>query len=185
MGTFKFIETPIKDLLLIETEVFADSRGSFQETFRKDAFTEAGIFVDFVQDNQSYSIRNVLRGLHFQMKKPQGKLVRVVLGEIYDVAVDLRRDSDTYGQWYGVHLSRENHQQLYVPPNFAHGFLTLSDEAIVLYSCTDYYDGQDQGGVCWNDPTLGIKWPLSGEQPLLSEKDANNQTFGKYQTRRK
>ncbi|HOO40647.1 MAG TPA: dTDP-4-dehydrorhamnose 3,5-epimerase [Syntrophales bacterium] len=181
MAAFQFIETPIEDLLLIETEVFADSRGSFQETFRQDAFSHAGISLDFVQDNQSRSIRNVLRGLHFQRKKPQGKLVRAVLGEIYDVAVDLRQDSSTYGQWHGVRLSRENRRQFYLPPGFAHGFLTLSREAIVLYRCTDYYDGQDQGGICWNDPTLNIQWPLSGEAPILSDKDLQNQTFAAYQ----
>jgi len=181
MAAFQFIETPIKNLLLIETEVFADSRGSFQETFRQDAFSQAGIPMDLVQDNQSCSIRNVLRGLHFQRKKPQGKLVRVVFGEIYDVAVDLRKDSDTYGQWHGVRLSQENHRQLYLPSQFAHGFLTLSQEAIVLYSCTDYYDGQDQGGICWNDPTLNIQWPLAGEMPILSDKDLQNQTFVEYQ----
>ncbi|MBN2321632.1 MAG: dTDP-4-dehydrorhamnose 3,5-epimerase [Acidobacteria bacterium] len=180
MAAFQFIETPLKDLLLIETEVFADSRGGFQETFRKDAFAQAGISVDFVQDNQSYSICNVLRGLHFQKRKPQGKLVRAVVGEIYDVAVDLRKNSNTYGQWYGAHLSRDNHRQLYLPPHFAHGFLTISQEAIVLYSCTDYYDGQDQEGICWNDPTLDIKWPLSGALPILSDKDAQNQTFAEY-----
>ena len=181
MAAFQFIKTPIEDLLLVETEVFADSRGSFQETFRRDAFSQAGISLDFVQDNQSRSIRNVLRGLHFQRKKPQGKLVRAVWGEIYDVAVDLRKDSNTYGQWYGACLSLENHRQLYVPPHFAHGFLTLSPEAIVLYRCTDYYDGQDQDGICWNDPTLNIQWPLSGEVPILSEKDLKNQTFAAYQ----
>ena len=180
MAAFQFIETPIKDLLLIETEVFADSRGCFEETFRKDIFAHVGICVDFVQDNQSFSIRHVLRGLHFQRRKPQGKLVRTIVGEIFDVSVDLRKESMAYGHWYGIRLSRENHRQLYVPPGFAHGFLTLSQEAIILYSCTDYYDGQDQDGICWNDPTLDIKWPLRGTAPILSDKDTNNQTFEAY-----
>jgi len=180
MAAFEFLETPLKDLLLVETVIFADSRGSFQETFRQDLFAQHGISLNFVQANQSYSKRHVLRGLHFQTKHPQGKLVRVVWGEIYDVAVDLRRESPTLGKWYGVLLSGQNRKQLYVPPGFAHGFLTLSDEAIVLYECTDYYDAAGQDGIIWNDPTLAIDWPVGENIPVLSEKDANNKTFAEY-----
>ena len=180
MALFTFKETPIKDLLLIETTIFADERGSFQETFRQDIFAQQGISPDFVQSNQSRSKRHVLRGLHFQTAHPQGKLVRTVWGEIYDVAVDLRKESPTLGKWYGILLGQENRKQLYIPPGFAHGFLTLSDEAIVLYDCTDYYDAAGQDGIIWNDPTLAIDWPIGENHPILSEKDRHNKTFAEY-----
>ena len=180
MAVFTFKETPIKDLLLIETAIFADSRGSFQETFRQDLFAQHGINTDFVQSNQSCSVRHVLRGLHFQTEHPQGKLIRTAWGEIYDVAVDLRKESPAFGKWHGVILGRENRKLLYVPPGFAHGFLTLSDEAIVIYDCTDYYDAAGQDGIIWNDPTLAIDWPIGGNSPILSEKDQNNKTFAEY-----
>jgi len=180
MTTFVFKETPIKDLLLIETVIFTDDRGNFQETFRQDLFAQHGVNLDFVQSNQSRSKRHVLRGLHFQTEHPQGKLVRAICGEVYDVAVDLRKESPTFGKWYGVTLGRENKRQLYVPPGFAHGFLTLSDEAIVLYNCTDYYDAPGQDGIVWNDPTLAIDWPIGENHPILSEKDQNNKTFAEY-----
>jgi dTDP-4-dehydrorhamnose 3,5-epimerase len=141
------------------------------ETWRADEFAKAGIPVNFVQDNQSKSRKGVLRGLHFQKKNPQGKLVRVISGEVYDVAVDLRKKSPTFGKWYGVTLSAENKKQFYVPEGFAHGFLVLSETAEFVYKCTRFYDPDDEGGLAWNDPGIGIDWPISGLVVLLSEKD--------------
>lgn len=172
MGQFKMIETGIEGLLIIEPKVFGDERGYFMETYNGNDFREAGLNVQFVQDNQSKSRKGVLRGLHFQKTYPQGKLVRVLRGEVYDVAVDLRKDSPTYKKWFGVLLSGENNKQFYVPAGFAHGFLVLSDEAEFAYKCTDFYHPEDEDGIIWDDPDIGIKWPLEGVgEPLLSDKD--------------
>ena len=174
MGNFKFIETKIKDLYIIEPKVFGDSRGYFMESYNKKDFEEAGLSMTFVQDNESKSKKGVLRGMHFQTKHTQGKLVRVTSGEVYDVAVDLRKDSPTFGQWEGVFLSAENKRQFYVPEGFAHGFLVLSDEAVFNYKCTDYYAPEYDCGLLWNDEDVNIQWPLDGiEEVLLSEKDKN------------
>lgn len=172
MGKFKFMETSIEGVYIIEPTVFGDERGYFMETYQEREFKEAGINATFVQDNQSKSKRGVLRGLHFQRTKPQGKLVRVIRGEVFDVAVDLRRDSATYGKWEGVTLSEDNKKQFYIPEGFAHGFIVLSDEAEFTYKCTDFYDANDEGGILWNDPEIGVEWPLEGvDEITLSEKD--------------
>lgn len=171
MAKFKFIETKIKDLYVIEPTVFGDDRGYFMESYSKKEFFDAGLKMEFVQDNESKSKRGVLRGLHFQTKHTQGKLVRVIKGEVFDVAVDLREGSSTYGMWEGAVLSEENKKQFYVPEGFAHGFLVMSDEAIFTYKCTDYYAPEYDGGIIWNDSDVGIEWPLNGMEPLLSEKD--------------
>ncbi|SHE37157.1 dTDP-4-dehydrorhamnose 3,5-epimerase [Clostridium fallax] len=178
MSKFKFIETKIKDLYIIEPTVFGDERGYFMETYSKKDFFDAGLTMEFVQDNESKSRKGVLRGLHFQSKHTQGKLVRVVKGSVYDVAVDLRKGSETFGMWEGVLLSEENKRQFYVPEGFAHGFLVLSEEAIFNYKCTDFYAPEYDGGVLWNDPDIGIEWPIDGiEEILLSEKDKNQKTL--------
>ena len=172
MSKFNFIQTGIEDLYVIEPTVFGDARGFFLETYHREAFHAAGLTMEFVQDNHSQSTKGVLRGLHFQIKHPQGKLVRVTRGEVYDVAVDLREGSATYGGWYGVYLSGENKKLFYVPEGFAHGFLVLSDETEFQYKCTDFYHPEDEGGVLWNDPDLGIDWPVGRVgQVLLSPKD--------------
>lgn len=172
MGKFNFIETPIKDLYVIEPTVYGDNRGFFMETYNYNEFKEAGLDMQFVQDNHSKSKKGVLRGLHFQINNPQGKLVRVIKGEVFDVAVDIRKDSETYGKWYGVLLNEENKRQFYVPEGFAHGFLVMSDEAEFVYKCTDFYNPEDEGGIRWNDEEIGIEWPLDGiEEILLSDKD--------------
>lgn len=172
MGNFKFTETGIQGLMIIEPMVFGDNRGYFMETYNYNQFKEAGMDMVFVQDNQSKSKKGVLRGLHFQAKHPQGKLVRVLSGEVFDVGVDLRKGSPTFGKWYGVILSGENRKQFYVPEGFAHGFVVLSDEAEFAYKCTDFYHPEDEVGIIWNDPTIGIEWPLEGlEEVILSEKD--------------
>ena len=178
MGKFNFIKTEIEDLILVEPTVFGDSRGYFMETYQKEEFKAGGIDVDFVQDNQSCSGKGVLRGMHFQKKNPQGKLVRVVSGAVYDVAVDLRKDSKTYGKWQGFVLSAENKKQLYVPEGFAHGFLVLSDSAEFVYKCTRYYDGSDEGGLMYNDPDLNIDWTahFDGEF-IISDKDKKHPLF--------
>ena len=174
MSNFKFIETKIKDLYIIEPKVFGDNRGYFIETYSKKAFNEAGLTMEFVQDNESRSKKGVLRGLHFQTKHTQGKLVRVTDGAVYDVAVDLRKGSPTYGQWEGILLTAENKKQFYVPEGFAHGFLVVSDYATFNYKCTDFYAPEYDGGILWNDPDIGVEWPLEGiEEILLSEKDKN------------
>jgi len=166
------VKTKLKDCVIIEPKVFGDERGFFLETFQAVRYADfAGINSPFLQDNHSRSSKGVLRGLHFQKTKPQGKLVRVVRGEVYDVAVDIRSGSPTYGQWEAVILSEENKTQFWVPPGFAHGFLVLSDTADFEYKCTDYYDSSDEGSVLWNDPDLNVPWPI--DNPLLSEKDAN------------
>lgn len=174
MGKFNFVETPIEGLYIIETGFFGDNRGYFMETYNYEDFKKAGLDMVFVQDNQSMSKKGVLRGMHFQKTHPQGKLVRALKGEVFDVAVDLRKDSKTYGKWYGVLLSEENKKQFYVPEGFAHGFLVLSETAEFAYKCTDFYYPEDQEGILWNDPDIGIEWPLEGiDEVILSEKDKN------------
>ncbi|MCI8955877.1 MAG: dTDP-4-dehydrorhamnose 3,5-epimerase [Eubacterium sp.] len=164
MGQIKVTKTDIKDLVIIEPTVHGDDRGYFMETYNQNDMKEAGIDVEFVQDNQSMSTKGVLRGLHYQKQFPQAKLVRVIKGEVFDVAVDLRKDSETYGGWFGIRLSEENKKQFYVPAGFAHGFLVLSDEAEFCYKVTDFYHPGDEGGIAWNDPDLGIEWPgVTGE----------------------
>jgi dTDP-4-dehydrorhamnose 3,5-epimerase len=170
-----FNKTKIDGVYIIEPKVFGDNRGYFMETYNKEDFVEAGLNMTFVQDNESKSSKGVLRGLHFQRKHSQGKLVRVTSGEVFDVAVDLRTGSPTYGHWEGVILSEENKKQFYIPEGFAHGFLVLSDEAVFNYKCTDLYSPEYDGGVMWNDPDINIKWPIDGiENILLSEKDKNH-----------
>jgi dTDP-4-dehydrorhamnose 3,5-epimerase len=169
-------ETAIPGVLLLTPRVFEDERGFFMESYNRQRFAEIGLDMAFVQDNHSKSVRNVLRGLHYQIRQVQGKLVRAVVGEIFDAAVDLRRDSPTLGKWVGVKLSAANRQMLWVPPGFAHGFLTLSDTAEVLYKTTDYYAPAHERCVRWNDPQLDIHWPLQGE-PLLSPKDGLGVAF--------
>ncbi len=172
MGNFNFIKTDIEDLYVIEQKVFGDERGFFMETYNKKDFFEAGLKMEFVQDNHSKSKKGVLRGLHFQVNNPQGKLVRVIDGEVFDVAVDLRKDSKTYGKWFGLFLNAENKKQLYVPEGFAHGFLVTSETAQFCYKCTNLYDPKDEGGVQWNDETININWPLDKvEEVILSDKD--------------
>lgn len=164
------IATAIPDVFMIAPKVFGDDRGFFLESYNRRSMAALGIDFDFVQDNHSRSARGVLRGLHYQIKQPQGKLVRVVAGEIYDVAVDMRRASPSFGKWAGMVLSVENKRMAWVPPGFAHGFYVVSESAEVLYKATDYYAPEHERSLLWNDPALGIEWPLSGE-PLLSEKD--------------
>ena len=169
-----FISTQIPDVILIKPDVFRDERGIFFESYQKQHFTEARISLDFVQDNCSGSRQGVLRGLHYQVKQPQGKLVHVIAGEIFDVAVDIRRSSPTFGQWVGINLSSQNKHQLWIPPGFAHGFFVLSEWAEIYYKATDYYAPQWERTILWNDPALGIEWPLTaGSAPSLSPKDAN------------
>lgn len=168
--SFIFNKTSIDGVYIIDPQVFGDSRGYFYETYQKDIFDAAGLKYNFVQANQSKSHKGVLRGLHFQTRKPQAKLVRVVVGEVYDVAVDLRKNSSTYGKYVGVVLSEENHNIFMIPRGFAHGFYVLSDTAVFEYQVDDVYDPGYEGGIMWNDPDIGIKWPLDGE-PELSAKD--------------
>jgi dTDP-4-dehydrorhamnose 3,5-epimerase len=164
------VKTKLHDCVIVEPKVFGDERGFFLETFQAERYAElAGIKLPFMQDNHSRSSKAVLRGLHYQKTKPQGKLVRVVRGEVYDVAVDIRQDSPTFGQWEGVILSEENKRQFWVPPGFAHGFVVLSDTADFEYKCTDYYDPSDEGSILWSDPDLNIPWPIAN--PVLSTKD--------------
>jgi dTDP-4-dehydrorhamnose 3,5-epimerase len=178
MGKFKFKKTSIEDVYIIEPTIFGDERGYFMETYHQNEFKEAGLDLNFVQDNQSKSTKGVIRGLHFQFNNPQGKLVRVIKGEVFDVAVDLRKESPTYGKWEGVKLSETNKKQFYVPEGFAHGFLVLSEEAEFTYKCTDFYDAQDEGGILWNDPDIGIIWPIEDiNKVILSEKDRNWKTL--------
>jgi len=167
----KFIPTPLPDVLLLEPKIFQDERGFFLESYQKKSFSEAGIPFDFVQDNHSKSCQGVLRGLHYQIKQPQGKLVRVIAGEIFDVAVDIRRHSSTFGKWFGTYLSADNKQMLWVPVGFAHGFYVTSPEAEVLYKATDYYAPQWERAILWNDPAINIQWPIQDEAPSLSTKD--------------
>ena len=171
MGKMTVTKTPIDGLAIIEPAVYGDDRGYMMETYNQRDFEAAGLPTAFVQDNQSLSRRGVLRGLHFQVRRPQGKLVRVLRGEVFDVGVDLRPGSPTYAQWFGVTLSGENKKQLYVPEGFAHGFVVLSEAAELAYKCTAFYDPADEGGIRWDDPTIGIGWPVGREEIFLSEKD--------------
>ncbi|MDP9994306.1 dTDP-4-dehydrorhamnose 3,5-epimerase [Variovorax boronicumulans] len=175
----KATPTSIPDVLVIEPKVFGDARGFFFESFNQKAFDEAiGRHADFVQDNHSRSAKGVLRGLHYQVQQPQGKLVRVVRGAVFDVAVDIRKSSPTFGKWVGVELNEDNHKQLWVPAGFAHGFLVLSETAEFLYKTTDYYAPAHERCIVWNDRTLGIAWPDIGMQPQLSAKDAAGSSLG-------
>lgn len=177
MGKFEKIETGIEGLTIIKPTVYGDSRGSFMETYNRKDFEKIGITDEFVQDNHSKSCKGVLRGLHFQKEFPQAKLVRVIKGEVYDVAVDLRKNSSTYGKYYGVTLSEENKLQFFIPKEFAHGFLVISEESEFVYKCTDFYYPNDEDGIIWNDSKIGIEWPLEKingvEKIVLSEKDKN------------
>ena len=168
----KFLSTEIKQVLIIEPKVYEDERGFFMETFRANLLAENGIPYQFIQDNHSGSKKNILRGLHYQIRHPQGKLVRAIRGEIFDVAVDLRRSSVTFGQWVGVTLSEVNKKMLWIPPGFAHGYYVLSDWAEIVYKATDYYAPESDRSIVWNDPDIAINWPIpSCTEPLLSEKD--------------
>ena len=182
MNNFTVKNTPIKDLVIIETKVFGDSRGFFMETYNQASFEELGLKMNFIQDNHSKSKKGVLRGLHFQTKHTQGKLVRVIKGRVYDVAVDLRKGSETFGQWYGIELSEENKLMFYVPEGFAHGFLTLDDETEFVYRCTDLYAPEYDSGILWSDRTLNIDWKfeefgINSEELTISEKDQKQQEF--------
>ena len=186
MGKIKVTENcgGIEGLKVIEPAVFGDARGYFMETYNYNDFAEAGIDCTFVQDNQSASAKGVLRGLHFQIDYPQDKLVRVIKGEVFDVAVDLRGGSPTFGKWYGIRLSEENKKQFFIPKNFAHGFLVLSDYAEFCYKVTDFYHPNDEGGILWNDEEIGVEWPMpegmSGEELILSDKDKVQKSFAEY-----
>ena len=172
MGKIKVTRCEIEGLCVIEPKVFYDERGYFVETYNYNDFKEEGLDMQFVQDNQSMSVKGVLRGLHYQKQYPQGKLVRCIRGKVFDVAVDLRRSSATYGKWFGVELSAENKKQFYIPEGFAHGFIVLSDEAEFAYKCTDFYHPGDEGGLAWNDPKIGVDWPIEeGMKLIISEKD--------------
>jgi len=171
MGKFQFQKTDIAGVCIIEPTAFSDGRGYFMETYNKHDFQEAGIGTEFVQDNQSKSKKGVLRGLHFQKNYPQAKLVRVISGEVFDVAVDLRTGSETFGRWVGVTLSAENRKQFFIPKGFAHGFLVLSETAEFIYKCDEFYHPEDEGGVRWDDPAIGIDWPDAGVAYTLSSKD--------------
>lgn len=198
MGQTKVTKLPIEGLYIIEPKLFSDYRGYFMETYNKSDLAEEGLNMTFVQDNQSMSIKGVLRGLHYQINHPQGKLVRVIKGRVFDVAVDIRKDSPTYLQWYGVELSEENKKQFYISPGFAHGFLVLSDIAEFCYKCTDFYHPEDEGGIAWNDPTIHVSWPSvigvykgtafaegytleDGTKLTISEKDQNREAISKFE----
>ncbi|MDR3423978.1 MAG: dTDP-4-dehydrorhamnose 3,5-epimerase [Alphaproteobacteria bacterium] len=175
------IPTPLPDVFILEPKVFGDARGFFMESYNARTLRETlGIAYDFVQDNHSRSAKGVLRGLHYQIRQPQGKLVRVVKGRVFDVAVDLRKTSKTFGGWTGVELSEDNHRQFWIPPGFAHGFVVLSDTGDFLYKTTDYYAPEHERCLIWNDPTVGIEWPLEGE-PILSAKDRQGLPFDKIE----
>ena len=178
MGKLTVEKTPIDGVVIVTPAVYGDERGYFTETYNERDYAEAGIDVRFVQDNQSRSRRGVLRGLHFQKNYPQSKLVRVLEGEVFDVAVDLRPESPTYGQWVGVLLTAENHKQFFVPRGFAHGFLVLSETATFAYKCDEFYHPEDEGGLAWDDPTVGVAWPITPDMELLlSEKDRRQPTL--------
>ena len=183
-GNFTFTPTAIEGVIIVDAKSFGDERGYFMETYKRPDFVAGGIDVEFVQDNQSSSVKGVLRGLHFQIEHPQSKLVRVVKGEVFDVCVDLREGSPTYGKWEGVVLSAENRRQFFIPRGFAHGFLVLTDTAEFCYKCDDVYHPNDEGGLMWNDPAIGIEWPaLEGDEVfdaakvVLSEKDKHHPAF--------
>jgi len=183
MSKFKKIDTFIQGLFIIEPAVFNDERGFFMETYNHKEFSQLGINTIFVQDNHSKSKKGVLRGLHFQKKHPQAKLIRVVSGTIYDIAVDLRKKSPTFGKWYGIELSSENKKQIYIPQGFAHGFLTLSEEADVLYKASDYYHPEDEYGIIWNDPDLNINWQVDKvDSIIISQKDKSFKSFDKIKS---
>ncbi len=181
MAKFHFTETPLKGLYIIEPTVYGDGRGYFMETFNAEFAPYLrhldGSPAAFVQDNESFSRRGVLRGLHFQIRQPQGKLVRVIRGEVFDVAVDLRKNGATFGKWYGITLSGENKRQFYIPEGFAHGFLVLSEEAVFVYKCTRPYNSDDEAGLIWNDERVGIRWPAGDFVPSLSDRDRMNPCF--------
>jgi len=168
---FNFTQCPINGLIEIQPKIFGDERGYFFECWSRRDYEEAGINLPFVQDNQSSSLKGVLRGLHFQITHPQGKLVRAIEGEVFDVAVDIRKDSSDFGKWHAVILSGKKQNQFYIPPGFAHGFLVLSDSAVFAYKCTDFYYPKDEGGIIWNDSDVGIDWPDLGMEYKLSDKD--------------
>jgi len=173
----EFYPTAIPDVVLIKPRVFGDHRGFFMETWQADTFARAGLKLTFVQDNHSQSFQNTLRGLHYQIRQPQGKLVRVVAGEVFDVAVDLRRQSPTFGQWTGEVLSAENKHMLWIPPGFAHGFYVTGEMADIVYKCTDYYAPDQERTIRWDDPDLAIQWPKDGQRPVVSDKDAKGEWF--------
>jgi dTDP-4-dehydrorhamnose 3,5-epimerase len=178
MDKFKVIETPIKDLLIIETKIYKDYRGFFIESYNLRDFTSLGVNVNFVQDNHSMSKKGVLRGLHFQLQHPQGKLVRVISGKVFDVAVDLRINSPTFGKWYGIELSCDNGFQFFISPGFAHGFITLEDNTHFFYKCTDFYYPTDELGIIWNDPDPNIQWPTHQvDEVIISDKDRKLPSF--------
>lgn len=172
-----FEKTPLNDAVVIEPKVFGDERGFFLECWNKQTFSDNGLGMDFVQDNHSKSSQGILRGLHYQTEQTQGKLVRVVSGEVFDVAVDIRQGSSSFGQWYGVTLSEQNKKMFWVPPGFAHGFYVTSESAEFLYKCTELYHPQSEVCIKWDDPDLAIDWPLTGGAPLLSDKDAQGMSF--------
>ncbi len=178
----KRIDTPLEGLFVLEATRYNDLRGSFMESFRVDRFAElTGLEVNFVQENESRSRRNVVRGLHFQQAPyAQAKLVRVAVGRVWDVAVDLRSESTTFGRWYGTELTAENGRQLFIPKGFAHGFVALSDEAVLQYKCDQYYHPASESGICWNDPALAIAWPVSVSEAILSERDQHHQTWNEW-----
>jgi dTDP-4-dehydrorhamnose 3,5-epimerase len=181
MSNFKIYKTGISGLMIIEPVIFKDNRGFFLETYNRNAFKKIGLNNSFVQDNHSHSSIGVLRGLHMQKKHPQGKLVRVLKGKVYDVAVDTRKNSDTFGKWYGILLSDENMKMFYIPEGFLHGFLVLSEEADFTYKCTDFYYPEDEDGVVWNDAFLNIKWPITDSKDIiLSEKDRQLKSFTQF-----
>ena len=178
MSQIKVTKTQIEGLYIIEPTVHGDERGYFVETYNQKDMKDAGLDMTFVQDNQSMSKKGVLRGLHYQKQFPQGKLVRVISGKVFDVAVDLREKSPTYGKWYGIELSAENMKQFYISPGFAHGFLVLSDTAEFCYKCTDFYHPGDEGGLAWNDSDIAVDWPIEDDtQLIISEKDKNSLSF--------
>lgn len=180
-GNFTFTRTAVEGVVVVDTRSYGDGRGYFMETYKRYDFERGGIPCEFVQDNQSASSRGVLRGLHFQVAHPQAKLVRVVEGEVFDVAVDLRPGSPTFGAWHGEVLSAENRRQLFVPRGMAHGFYVMSGRAVFCYKCDDVYHPNDEGGVAWDDPGLAIAWPIpEGEEPVLSEKDRHHPGFGEW-----
>ena len=185
IGNFTFNETEIKDVYTIDVKRYGDNRGYFMETYKEADFKAAGLDYNFVQDNQSKSKAGVLRGLHFQKTFPQAKLVRCLEGEVFDVAVDLRPGSKTFGQWYGVLLSEENKKQFFIPKNFAHGFLVVSDYAEFCYKCTDFYHPDDEGGLIYNDPEIGVEWPIKeGMELTLSDKDTKWKGIAEYKKER-
>ncbi len=178
MGNFIYQNCEIEGLYIVQPKIYGDERGYFMETYHYEDFKDAGLPMVFVQDNQSLSSKGVLRGLHFQKQHPQGKLVRVLKGSVYDVAVDLRKNSPTYGKYHGEILTEDNRKMFYVPEGFAHGFLVLSDTAVFSYKCTDFYHPEDEGGIMWNDPDIGIEWPLKDDMELLiSDKDKKHAAF--------